>query len=85
MSKDNGGQLDIKIARFLYYRKEKGATRDEIAEALGMLIQSVCPSVARLRRRCPAIAIETRTMRPTRSGRNAFVLVHLQYAHTPPI
>ena len=84
MSIDNGGQLDVTIARFLHHRTERGATRDEIAEALGTLIQSVCPSIARLRKRFPAIVIETKTMRPTRSGRNARVLVHARHANTPP-
>ncbi len=84
MSIDLSRLLDVRIARFMHHRRWPGATRDEIAESLGVLIQSVCPAIARLRRRCPAVVIETQRMRPTRSGRNARVLVHVLYAHTPP-
>lgn len=61
------------IERFVALRGDHGATRDEIAVGLSLLVQSVCDPVLELRR--AGRLVSTRLRRKTRSGFNAVVMV----------
>ena len=62
------------ILGFMVARGTGGATNDEIADALDIPIQTVCPRMCELRGQ--GLVIESAETRPTRSGRHARVWKH---------
>ena len=57
---------------FAFIKKNDGATRDELCDALDLKNQTVCPRVLELI--ASGRVEETKDRRLTRSGRNAYVL-----------
>ena len=62
------------ILGFMVAKGTQGATNDEIAEALDIAIQAVCPRMHELR--ADGLVIESAQTRITRSGRQARVWLH---------
>lgn len=62
-----------RLARWIADRGHLGATREEIATALRMKIQSVCPLVKEMQR--AGRLVPTHRTRPTTSGKPAVVLI----------
>lgn len=61
------------ILGFVVGRGAQGATNEEISEALGIKIQTVCPRMKELRE--ADLVVDAGRQRPTQSGRMAVVWV----------
>ena len=66
--------MRARVLEFVQSRGDKGATNDEIMNALSMRIQTVCPRVNELV--TGGYLLDTLVRRPTQSGRSAKVWSH---------
>lgn len=66
------------IIGYVIGRAELGATREEISEALGIKLQTVCPRVGELLKLGEFVCADFK--RPTRSGKSADVSIHKRFA-----
>ncbi len=62
---------------FVYGRGRAGATNEEVATALGMKIQTVCPRMKELRE--AGQLVDSQLRRETDSGRQAVVWIHKDF------
>lgn len=62
---------------FVYGRARAGATNEEVATALGMKIQTVCPRMKELRE--TGQLVDSAMRRATESGRDAVVWIHKDF------
>lgn len=62
---------------YVYGRGRAGATNEEVATALGMKIQTVCPRMLELRE--AKQLVDSQLRRPTASGRDAVVWIHKDF------